>query len=248
MSVVGPGPRAMKNWARARAAGLATMAKTQFNNTWEISTRPVHPRDGPDPRTLRASAAGGYQRTDGVMDLRWIRLSESRGGESLLLRSAAEQGRNPEGGRGAALREGRRVGHGAGLASVQRRVPGVPIRGPRLYDSDAARSGESAPPPRHGVSRRDHALSRTTIVKGWSGQYPPEVAQKQFAKTAALWKVGVESMERALDRKCRRARGDTPNWISQSRRLASIISRAPANQFDSLSPSSDGGAETPVSG
>ena len=34
--------------------------------------------------------------------------------------------------------------------------------------------------------------------KGWSGQYPPEVAQKQFAKTAALWKVGVESMERAL--------------------------------------------------
>ena len=43
MSVVGPGPRAMKNWARARAAGLATMAKTQFNNTWEISAVPYIP-------------------------------------------------------------------------------------------------------------------------------------------------------------------------------------------------------------
>jgi hypothetical protein len=36
--------------------------------------------------------------------------------------------------------------------------------------------------------------------KGWSGAYPPDVAQKQFAKMAVLWNVGVESMEGTLDK------------------------------------------------
>jgi hypothetical protein len=43
MSVVGPGPRARRNWQLARAAGLKTVAKTQFNNTWEISAVPYIP-------------------------------------------------------------------------------------------------------------------------------------------------------------------------------------------------------------
>ena len=43
ISAVGPGPRALRNWARARGAGIRTMAKTQFNNTWEISAVPYIP-------------------------------------------------------------------------------------------------------------------------------------------------------------------------------------------------------------
>ena len=43
ISVVGPGPRATRNWARVRAAGVAAMAKVQFNNTWEISAVPYIP-------------------------------------------------------------------------------------------------------------------------------------------------------------------------------------------------------------
>ena len=43
MSVVGPGPRATQNWALAKAAGLKTVAKVQFNNTWELSAVPWLP-------------------------------------------------------------------------------------------------------------------------------------------------------------------------------------------------------------
>jgi hypothetical protein len=43
ISVVGPGPRATANWQLAKAAGVPYMAKTQFNNTWEISAVPYVP-------------------------------------------------------------------------------------------------------------------------------------------------------------------------------------------------------------
>jgi hypothetical protein len=43
MSVVGPGPRASENWNLARQHGLRAVAKTQFNNTWEISAVPYIP-------------------------------------------------------------------------------------------------------------------------------------------------------------------------------------------------------------
>lgn len=43
MSVVGPGPRASQNWKLAKERGLGAIAKTQFNNTWEISAVPYIP-------------------------------------------------------------------------------------------------------------------------------------------------------------------------------------------------------------
>jgi hypothetical protein len=43
ISVVGPGPRAQRNWAQARQRGMAPMAKVQFNSTWEISAVPYIP-------------------------------------------------------------------------------------------------------------------------------------------------------------------------------------------------------------
>jgi len=43
ISVVGPGPRALRNWEQARQQGVAAMAKVQLNNTWEISAVPYIP-------------------------------------------------------------------------------------------------------------------------------------------------------------------------------------------------------------
>lgn len=43
LSAVGPGPRATRHWALARAAGLKTVAKIQVNNTWELSAVPYLP-------------------------------------------------------------------------------------------------------------------------------------------------------------------------------------------------------------
>ena len=43
ISVVGPGPRATAHWAAAKKAGLKTIAKCQFNSTWEIASIPSIP-------------------------------------------------------------------------------------------------------------------------------------------------------------------------------------------------------------
>lgn len=43
ISAVGPGPRATKEWALAKARGLKTIAKVQANNTWELSAVPYLP-------------------------------------------------------------------------------------------------------------------------------------------------------------------------------------------------------------
>ena len=43
ISVIGPGPRATKHWAAARARGLKTIAKIQAGNTWELAAVPYIP-------------------------------------------------------------------------------------------------------------------------------------------------------------------------------------------------------------
>ncbi|MCR4920536.1 MAG: hypothetical protein K5945_02345 [Bacteroidaceae bacterium] len=43
ISSVGPGPRAIKHWQFAKAAGLQTAAKVMVNSTWEVSCIPVIP-------------------------------------------------------------------------------------------------------------------------------------------------------------------------------------------------------------
>lgn len=43
ISVVGPGPRATRNWGLARERGLRTLAKVQAGNTWELSSVPYIP-------------------------------------------------------------------------------------------------------------------------------------------------------------------------------------------------------------
>ena len=43
ISAVGPGPRAVEHWAAAKKAGLKTIAKCQFNATWEIASIPTIP-------------------------------------------------------------------------------------------------------------------------------------------------------------------------------------------------------------
>src|SRR5690606_31616579 len=43
ISAVGPGPRALNHWETAQNSGLNTVAKVQFNNTWELSAVPWIP-------------------------------------------------------------------------------------------------------------------------------------------------------------------------------------------------------------
>src|SRR5258706_12973998 len=43
ISAVGPGPRAIREWGLAKAAGLGRVAKVQVNNSWELSAVPYLP-------------------------------------------------------------------------------------------------------------------------------------------------------------------------------------------------------------
>ena len=43
ISTIGPGPRATKHWAAARARGMKAIAKIQAGNTWELSAVPYIP-------------------------------------------------------------------------------------------------------------------------------------------------------------------------------------------------------------
>ncbi len=43
ISAVGPGPRATRHWTHAKQAGLKTVAKVAFNNSWELSAVPYIP-------------------------------------------------------------------------------------------------------------------------------------------------------------------------------------------------------------
>ncbi|MCP4641582.1 MAG: hypothetical protein GY851_14155, partial [bacterium] len=43
LSAIGPGPRATRHWALARARGMDTIAKTQMSTTWELGSVPYVP-------------------------------------------------------------------------------------------------------------------------------------------------------------------------------------------------------------
>ena len=46
LSAVGPGPRALRHWGLARAAGLSCFAKLQLGTTWELGSVPYIPVPG----------------------------------------------------------------------------------------------------------------------------------------------------------------------------------------------------------
>jgi hypothetical protein len=197
ISVVGPGPRAARNWQRARDAGIAPMAKTQFNNTWEISAVPYIPV----PHLIlehceNLSQAG----VSGIMP------SWTCGGyPSPNLAAAKSYAFDPRRSRNEILREiavqryGERAA--AGMIEAWRRF------------SEAFREYPYGVhvyiiPTQHGPAnplrlqatgyRAGMILFPYDDYKGWSGAYPPAIVQKQFAKVAALWNSGLAVMERSL--------------------------------------------------
>jgi hypothetical protein len=199
MSVVGPGPRATHNWETAKKNGLRTVAKTQFNNTWEISAVPWIPVL---PLVLdhckRLAAAG----IDGVM------ASWTCGGyPSPNLRAAAAYGFDP------------RLDEDAVLQSEAERMYGSAA----AADAVAAWKAFSEAflefpygvaiyiiPTQHGPANLLH-LTPTNLnagmilfpydaYKAWSGAYPPDAVRSQFRLMSAKWRDGIERLERAVRR------------------------------------------------
>ncbi len=198
ISVVGPGPRAKTHWALARKAGVRTMAKTQFNNTWEISAVPYIPVPN-----LIARHCDGLRR-EGVSGLQ---VSWTLGGyPSPNLEVAKEYYYSPEPTEEDVLARVARRRYGAKAA------PGIV----KAW-GEFSRAFEEFPygvaiyniPTQHGPAnllRLDPTGIRMSMLLfpqddylRWCRHYPPEVVAEQFTKMAELWRTGLAVFERALE-------------------------------------------------
>ncbi len=199
ISVVGPGPRATRNWRLAGEHGLATLAKTQFNNTWEISAVPYIPAPGLIiDHCLNLERAG----------IRGVMASWTCGGyPSLNLEAAAAVYRDPHPSKTEILSRLAATRYGAEAA-------------PRVVEAweQFGAAFQQYPygvsiyvlPTQHGPAnllRLRPTGQRSAMIlfphddmKGWCGAYPPEVVLAQMRKLAEAWKLGLTTLERAIGR------------------------------------------------
>jgi hypothetical protein len=199
LSVVGPGPRAKSHWAMAKEAGLRTFAKTQFNNSWEISVTPYIPV----PYLVARHCQG--LRTAGVSG---IQASWTLGGfPSPNLAVAKEFYFTPVQDSESILRRvaTRRYGKAAAPLALEAwkafsdafeqlpygTVPGYVV------------------PTQHGPAnllRTKPTGVRASMIlfpqddwKRWIGPYPPAVARDLFARMADAWEKGLAPMRKVAE-------------------------------------------------
>lgn len=224
ISVPGPGPRAGRTWALGKRHGLRALAKTQFNNTWEISAVPWIPVLPLIMEHCRGLAAAGV---DGVM------ASWTCGGyPSPNLHAAATYGFEPGMSDAELLRsEAERM---YGSAAAPDAIAAWTAFGEafREYPYGIA---VYVIPTQHGPANllrmQATGLEPGMILfpydayKRWSGAYPPDVVRSQFRALAAKWRVGLEKLEAAA------ARASAVKRASAQRELA--IARTCQHHFES---------------
>lgn len=190
ISVVGPGPRAKENWQRAAASGLRTMAKVQFNNTWEISAVPYIPvpqlilehcenlSKAGISGIMPAWTCGGYPSPNLAAAKAYY--FEPRASNEEILEAVALQ----------------RYGKAAVTDMVEawRRFSAAFLEFPygvAIY-TVPTQHGPANPLRLHATGyRAAMILFPYDDLKAWQGSYPPEIAFQQFTKMASLWKQGL---------------------------------------------------------
>jgi hypothetical protein len=196
ISVVGPGPRALRNWQMARNAGIRTMAKVQFNNTWEISAVPYIPVP---PLVLKHAGnlakagisglmaswtCGGYP-SPNLAAAREFYFEPRRAEDQVLLAVAASR-------------------YGTPAASM---VVDAWKQFSRAFEEFPYGVAIYVIPTQHGPAnllRRRPTGHRASMIlfpqddlESWCGAYPADVVQKQFTKLADLWATGAGIFRRA---------------------------------------------------
>lgn len=199
ISVVGPGPRARRNWARADQEGIRTMAKLQFNNTWEISAVPYIPVvDLILQHCEKLSEAG----ISGIMP------SWTCGGyASPNLEAAKAYYFRPAGTNRDILLElaTRRYGPAAAPLMVEawgrfsQAFQEFPY-GVRIYNIPT-QHGPANPLRLHPTGYRSSMmLFPQDDFRRWSGDYPPEVVKQQFRKLDAGWRQGLSLFRQGAEK------------------------------------------------
>jgi hypothetical protein len=197
ISVVGPGPRAAANWNLARAAGISTVAKVQFNNTWEISAVPYIPVGNLIARHCRNLVRSGVS---GLM------MSWTLGGYPSPNLEIAKEYLSSPGTEAEVLQRvaARRYGPRAvplileawqGFSEAFEQFP----YGVDIYTIPTQHGPANLLRPSATGVKSSMILFPQDDYKGWSGEYPPAVVREQFAKMATLWERALPAFRNALD-------------------------------------------------
>ncbi len=196
ISVVGPGPRATRNWAAAKKAGLTNLAKVQFNNTWELSAVPYIPVPQlilQHCRNLRQSGVSGLMAA-------WT----CGGYPSPNLHAAKAYYADPVPSDAEILTQVARQRYGAGHQAA---VAAWQIFSDAFLEFPYGVSIYILPlqhGPAHLLRPQPTGLKPGMILfphdayKAWCGRYPPEVVEQQLTKLAQAWKPGLARLAEAL--------------------------------------------------
>lgn len=198
MSVVGPGEMAKRNWKAAREAGIKTVAKVQFNNTWEFSAIPWLPV--PDLVARHASQLA-KEKVDGLM------LSWSLGGyPSPNLEIAEAYSKNPEANPEMVLDILAEKYYGKNAAPEIRKAwtafskafQEIPFSANVIYKAPLQTG------PSNLVFAKPTGYWATMVgipyddLNGWTAPFPQSVFTSQFERLATEWKKGLEHFSEAL--------------------------------------------------
>jgi hypothetical protein len=195
MSVVGPGPRASRNWKLAKERGLGAIAKTQFNNTWEISAVPYIPVL---PLVLDHCENLAKEGITGVM------ASWTCGGyPSSNLRASSAYAFEPRPSRDQILMQEATRLYGVGGAQEAVRAWTVFSEAFQSFPYGVA---IYVLPVQHGPANplrlQPTGLAPGMILfpydayKSWKGAYPPATVRDLMAKMAKRWGDGVAILEK----------------------------------------------------
>ncbi|MDR3198447.1 MAG: hypothetical protein LBU34_11320 [Planctomycetaceae bacterium] len=197
ISSVGPGPRAVNHWALARKRGLKTIAKVQFNVTWELAAVPYLPvTDLVTEHAVKLSGSGvnglmlgwslgGYPSPN--LEIAHLAQSQKINADEILNRIAVKYYGNGA----ASAREAWTM-----FSNGFREFP---------YHIGLCYSGPQHWGPANLVFPKQTGYRATMVgipyddVKSWCAVYPPEIAAGQFHKVAEYFAKGLEPLRRAVD-------------------------------------------------
>lgn len=202
ISVIGPGPRATKHWAAARARGLKTIAKIQAGNTWELSAVPYI------PAVANVAQHAANLRESGVEG---IMLGWSLGGyPSPNLQVVAEMAAPVDGGApltpDEAMQRVAEARYGAVYAEAvvaawetcSTAFKEFPYDGGVVYRAPL----QMGPANPLWSTPTDYKATMVGLpyddLDGWRGPYPPEIFAAQLAKVATGFEAALADLKEAV--------------------------------------------------